>query len=36
VAERIGYLATSSNAGNSFMLKFDTTTTAAPSGEFAG
>jgi hypothetical protein len=36
MAARIGYLAASSNAGNSFMLKFDTTTTAAPSGATAG
>jgi len=36
MAARIGYLAASSNTGNSFMLKFDTTTTAAPSGTVAG
>jgi hypothetical protein len=36
MAARVSYLAGSSNAGNSFMLKFDTTTTAAPSGTFAG
>jgi hypothetical protein len=36
MAARVGYLAASSNAGNSFMLKFDTTTTAAPSGAIAG
>ena len=36
MAARIRYLPTSSNAGNSFMLKFDTTTTAAPSGAIAG
>ncbi|MDB5786792.1 MAG: hypothetical protein JWQ50_6707 [Caballeronia mineralivorans] len=36
MAARIGYLATSSNGANSFMLKFDTTTTAAPSGTVAG
>ncbi len=35
MAARIGYLATSSNAENSFMLKFHTTTTTAASGEFA-
>jgi len=36
MAAGIGYLAASSNTGNSFMLKFDTTTTAAPSGTVAG
>ena len=33
---RVGYLATSSNCGISFMLKFNTTTTAALSGAIAG
>jgi hypothetical protein len=36
MARRVSYLAGSSNVGNSFMLKFDTTTTAAPSGAIAG
>jgi hypothetical protein len=36
MAARIGYLAASSNTGNSFMLKFDTTTTAPSSGAIAG
>jgi hypothetical protein len=32
----VSYLAISSNGRISFMLKFDTTTTAAPSGAIAG